>query len=58
MLDTLKVFCMEISEVETDSAFTFPSVWVSCAAHLESSWHANGDVFVFVLAKVTALAYF
>ena len=40
------VFCLEAPAMETDSAFTFPKVWVSSAEHLESPRHPTGDVFV------------
>ncbi len=58
VLNALKVFCMEVSAVEADSAFTFPSVWVSGAAHLESSQHATGDVFLYVLAESHCSRFF
>ena len=58
VLITLKVFCMKVSAMETDGAFTFPSVWVSGAAHLESSRHTTGDVFCMYSLIDTVLAYF
>ncbi len=50
VLNTLKVFCMKVSAMETDGAFTFPSVWVSGAAHLEI-FGMPPEVFLNVLAE-------
>ena len=45
VLNALKLFYMEASAMGTDSAITFPIVWVRGAAQLESFWHATSGVF-------------
>ncbi len=57
VLNALKVFCMQVSAIKTDNPFTFPSVWVSAAAHLESFWHATRGAFCMYWLQVTTLAY-
>ncbi len=54
VLNAFKVICMVVSAVETDSAFTFPSV----GSVLQRTWKVYLHVFCMYWLKVIALAYF